>query len=150
MNVIKGDLSSHSAITPEQAKKYGKEKLAETKPTGRNKYQARKRTKNIFGFSVPYVGRERTQKRRDWDAKAKHKGQEMVNESFLAYKHLAQARSTNPITKVNMIGWSRGGVTCFELANRMFADPDLRHIPVNIFACDPVPGHRITLKTIMH
>ncbi|MDN3611323.1 hypothetical protein ACFFUP_18185 [Vibrio ostreicida] len=49
-------------------------------------------------------------------------------------------RKSNPISQVNMIGWSRGGVSCFELANRMQDDPALSHIPVNIFACDPVPG----------
>lgn len=41
---------------------------------------------------------------------------------------------------VNMVGWSRGGVSCFMLANLMAADPVLRGIPVNIFAIDPVPG----------
>jgi hypothetical protein len=41
---------------------------------------------------------------------------------------------------VNVIGWSRGGVTCHMLANAMFKDDDLQHIPVNIFAVDPVPG----------
>lgn len=42
--------------------------------------------------------------------------------------------------RVNVIGWSRGGVTCHMFANAMAQDPDLAHIPVNIFACDPVPG----------
>ncbi len=43
-------------------------------------------------------------------------------------------------TVVNVIGWSRGGVTCHMLANAMFKDPELTNIPVNIFAVDPVPG----------
>ena len=56
-------------------------------------------------------------------------------------------------THFNCIGWSRGGVTCHMFANACAAHPDLAHIPVNIFACDPVPGagqfdtHRIRLNT---
>lgn len=42
--------------------------------------------------------------------------------------------------QVNLVGWSRGGVSCHMLANAMAWDPALRHIPVNIFAVDPVPG----------
>ncbi|BDA75144.1 hypothetical protein RIVM261_033190 [Rivularia sp. IAM M-261] len=41
---------------------------------------------------------------------------------------------------VNLIGWSRGGVTCHMLANAIYNDPALRNIRVNIFAIDPVPG----------
>jgi hypothetical protein len=43
-------------------------------------------------------------------------------------------------TCVNMLGWSRGGVSCFMLANLMGKDPVLKNVPVNIFAIDPVPG----------
>ena len=43
-------------------------------------------------------------------------------------------------TQVNLIGWSRGGITCHMLANAMLKDPLLKDIPVNIFAIDPVPG----------
>lgn len=43
-------------------------------------------------------------------------------------------------SKVNLVGWSRGGISCHMLANAMAGDPALRHIPVNIFAIDPVPG----------
>ncbi|WP_341960689.1 hypothetical protein [Pseudomonas sp. RC10] len=57
-----------------------------------------------------------------------------------------------PIPKqVNLVGWSRGGISCHMLANAMLADPELKHIAVNIFAIDPVPGalnfqaHRVTL-----
>jgi hypothetical protein len=57
-----------------------------------------------------------------------------------------------PIPKqVNLVGWSRGGISCHMLANAMQADPDLKHIAVNIFAIDPVPGllnfqqHRVVL-----
>lgn len=43
-------------------------------------------------------------------------------------------------TMVNLIGWSRGAVTCHMMANAMMADAALSGIPVNIFAVDPVPG----------
>jgi len=43
-------------------------------------------------------------------------------------------------TQVNLVGWSRGGISCHMLANAMAQDPVLRGIPVNIFAIDPVPG----------
>ncbi len=43
-------------------------------------------------------------------------------------------------TQVNLVGWSRGGVSCHMLANAMLADSQLKHIKVNIFAIDPVPG----------
>lgn len=42
--------------------------------------------------------------------------------------------------QVNLVGWSRGGISCHMLANAMAQDPVLRNIPVNIFAIDPVPG----------
>ncbi|TDB52901.1 hypothetical protein [Photorhabdus luminescens] len=43
-------------------------------------------------------------------------------------------------TQVNLVGWSRGGISCHMLANAMFKDPVLKTVPVNIFAIDPVPG----------
>lgn len=43
-------------------------------------------------------------------------------------------------TQVNLVGWSRGGISCHMLANAMLMDPLLTTIPVNIFAIDPVPG----------
>ncbi|NKD87524.1 hypothetical protein HEQ72_04275 [Haematospirillum sp. 15-248] len=42
--------------------------------------------------------------------------------------------------QVNLVGWSRGGISCHMMANAMAGDPELKHIPVNIFAIDPVPG----------
>ncbi len=42
--------------------------------------------------------------------------------------------------KVNIVGWSRGGVSCIMLANAMAKDPVTKGIKVNIFAVDPVPG----------
>jgi hypothetical protein len=43
---------------------------------------------------------------------------------------------------INMIGWSRGAVTCIRIAWRLYQSQDgnIRDIPVNIFAVDPVAG----------
>jgi hypothetical protein len=43
---------------------------------------------------------------------------------------------------INMLGWSRGAVTCIRLAYALYQseDPALRNIPINIFAVDPVAG----------
>ncbi|MDY0834987.1 MULTISPECIES: hypothetical protein [unclassified Pseudomonas] len=43
-------------------------------------------------------------------------------------------------TQVNLVGWSRGGISCHMLANAMLKDNALSSVPVNIFAADPVPG----------
>jgi hypothetical protein len=43
-------------------------------------------------------------------------------------------------TRINLVGWSRGGISCHMLANALYNDVQLRDIPVNIFAIDPVPG----------
>jgi len=41
---------------------------------------------------------------------------------------------------INMVGWSRGAITCFMIAHALLANPDTSGIKVNIFAFDPVPG----------
>lgn len=43
---------------------------------------------------------------------------------------------------INMIGWSRGAVTCNRIAWKLYQseDTNLRSIPINIFAVDPVAG----------
>lgn len=43
-------------------------------------------------------------------------------------------------SQVNLVGWSRGGISCHMLANAMAKDPVLKQVPVNIFVIDPVPG----------
>ncbi|WDY57202.1 hypothetical protein [Pseudomonas sp. PSKL.D1] len=64
---------------------------------------------------------------------------------------IAQFRKPLIPTQVNLVGWSRGGISCHMLANAMAQDPELKNIPVNIFAIDPVPGignlqsHRVKL-----
>jgi hypothetical protein len=42
--------------------------------------------------------------------------------------------------KINIVGWSRGGITSVMLANAFAIDPRLKDIEVNIFAIDPVNG----------
>jgi hypothetical protein len=53
--------------------------------------------------------------------------------------HIHRQGSLIP-TQVNLVGWSRGGISCHMLANAMLVDPELKDVPVNIFAIDPVPG----------
>lgn len=61
-------------------------------------------------------------------------------------------RKSRPITCINVIGWSRGAVTCHMFANALAQTEGWSQMPVNIFACDPVPGagqfdaHRIRLR----
>jgi hypothetical protein len=51
-----------------------------------------------------------------------------------------------------MCGWSRGGVTCFKIANRLYhkASYAVKQIPVRIFAIDPVPGSAGVLNNHMY
>jgi hypothetical protein len=52
-----------------------------------------------------------------------------------------KADATTPaIGTVNMVGWSRGAITCGMTAHALASDPRTRHLRVNIFAIDPVPG----------
>lgn len=55
---------------------------------------------------------------------------------------------------INMVGWSRGAITCFMIAHALADTPRTAGIPVNIFAFDPVPGpgnfddpNKVTLPT---
>src|SRR5215831_6410647 len=41
---------------------------------------------------------------------------------------------------INMVGWSRGAITCFMIAHALLQEPRTGDIEVNIFAFDPVPG----------
>jgi hypothetical protein len=45
-----------------------------------------------------------------------------------------------PVTEIILVGWSRGAVTCHMMANKLFQDTLTSHIPVSIFAVDPVAG----------
>jgi len=46
---------------------------------------------------------------------------------------------SQPIDTINIVGWSRGAVTCLKMANKFFEVFE-DTINVNIFAVDPVPG----------
>ena len=50
--------------------------------------------------------------------------------------------ANNKPDAINMIGWSRGAVTCIRIAWKLYQSEDsiLRSIPINIFAVDPVAG----------
>ncbi|WP_321473713.1 hypothetical protein [uncultured Paludibaculum sp.] len=42
--------------------------------------------------------------------------------------------------RINMAGWSRGAITCIEIANAITQAPDIPGIPMSLFLVDPVPG----------
>ncbi|MFJ4347193.1 hypothetical protein [Pseudomonas sp. NPDC089401] len=63
-----------------------------------------------------------------------------VSPQALQQQIIKQLRPSRFPTQVNLVGWSRGGISCHMLANEMLADPQLMSIPVNIFAVEPVPG----------
>lgn len=55
---------------------------------------------------------------------------------------------------INMVGWSRGAITCFMIAHALRDNSRTSGIDVNIFAFDPVPGpgnfddpNKVTLPT---
>ena len=48
-----------------------------------------------------------------------------------------------PIDTINIVGWSRGAVTCTMIANKLFELFE-DTIDINIFAIDPVPGGQTT------
>lgn len=63
-----------------------------------------------------------------------------INVNFLlGWVARALAVATGPVT-LNLVGWSRGGVTCHLMANAVYKR--FRHLSptINIFAIDPVPG----------
>lgn len=55
-------------------------------------------------------------------------------------RSMAEKKRNQPLTQVNLVGWSRGAVTGIAIANAIANDPECSHIRVNIFAVDPVPG----------
>ncbi|MHC6227281.1 hypothetical protein ACYU03_21325 [Pseudomonas sp. X10] len=78
-------------------------------------------------------------------------GERKVTPQTLQEQIIKQFRKPLIPTQVNLVGWSRGGISCHMLANAMARDPELKQVPVNIFAIDPVPGvgnlqsHRVEL-----
>lgn len=68
-------------------------------------------------------------------------GERAVTQQKLQEQIIKMFRKDGVIpTRVNLIGWSRGAVSCHMLANMMLNDSELKNVPVNIFAVDPVPG----------
>jgi hypothetical protein len=57
-----------------------------------------------------------------------------------AVSAIDEHRRLDPTPSVALLGWSRGGVTCFKIANKLQASVEHRSIPIDIFAIDPVPG----------
>lgn len=53
---------------------------------------------------------------------------------------IARQAEEPKLQTVNLVGHSRGAVTCIMVAHAMAANDALRNIQVNIFAVDPVPG----------
>lgn len=80
-------------------------------------------------------------------------GDRLVTQQQLQAQIVKTFRKGSLPSRVNLVGWSRGGISCHMLANAMFNDSELKKIPVNIFAIDPVPGasnfqsERVTLKS---
>lgn len=50
------------------------------------------------------------------------------------------AGSSQKIDTINLVGWSRGAITCFMIAHALRDQQATRRIPLNVFAFDPVPG----------
>lgn len=99
------------------------------------------------GIPIPPVNVSNSWFWRRYDYGKRHVTQQALQEQIIK-----TFRKSGIIPKqVNLIGWSRGGISCHMLANAMLADPQLKHIQVNILALDPVPGianfqkHRVTL-----
>ncbi|MGE7992606.1 hypothetical protein ACQKPE_16505 [Pseudomonas sp. NPDC089554] len=67
-------------------------------------------------------------------------GNRLVTPQALQQQLITQMRKPLVPATVNLVGWSRGGISCHMLANAMAADPELAQVKVNIFAIDPVPG----------
>lgn len=67
-------------------------------------------------------------------------GERAVTPQALQEQLIKQMRKPLIPSVVNLVGWSRGGISCHMLANAMAADPELAGVAVNIFAIDPVPG----------
>ncbi len=67
-------------------------------------------------------------------------GDRKVTPQALQEQIITQFRKQLIPTQVNLVGWSRGGISCHMLANAMAQDPELKDVPVRIFAIDPVPG----------
>lgn len=87
------------------------------------------------GVPIPDAGSAASWFWRNYSYGARHPTPQQLQEGIIS-----MFRKPRLPTQVNLVGWSRGGISCHMLANAMAQDPVLRDIPVNIFAIDPVPG----------
>jgi hypothetical protein len=71
---------------------------------------------------------------------AYHKLHPRISPQELQLNKLKVLGQSKIFDTVNVIGWSRGAVTCHMFANAIAQTPELSGYKVNIFACDPVPG----------
>jgi hypothetical protein len=62
---------------------------------------------------------------------------EMMEQSLAMIQKL---HAVAPLDRINLTGWSRGGIMCIYLANVLSRDPALKDIPIGIVANDPVAG----------
>jgi hypothetical protein len=53
---------------------------------------------------------------------------------------VAPAPLAFPDTRLNLVGWGRGAVSCHMLANLLKNDSEFCNVPINILAIDPVTG----------
>ncbi|WP_415842690.1 hypothetical protein, partial [Pseudomonas reidholzensis] len=108
---------------------------------GKSLWQRGKRTQAEYqrlkdaGIPIPEVGS--TGK---WFHDRYDYGDRTVTPQALQERIIQQYRQSPIPTQVNLVGWSRGGISCHMLANAMAEDPELRQVPVHILAVDPVPG----------
>jgi hypothetical protein len=54
-------------------------------------------------------------------------------------RKLEEKHQNDGVSRVDLVGFSRGAVTCFKIAHALNDGP-LRDVPVRLFAVDPVPG----------
>jgi len=103
----------------------------------------------LLGILVPPVGLAMLAANSKVGTSASGKGVDQnVKDVCTAIEFLIAAGKTP--TKINMMGWSRGAVTCLRIAWQLFTNKTkymsdaaakiAKTIPVNIFAVDPVPG----------
>lgn len=62
------------------------------------------------------------------------------NDKFRKYHEEADKARAAAITRINCIGWSRGGVTTHMFANACDDEPLLKGKEIRLIAVDPVPG----------
>jgi hypothetical protein len=68
------------------------------------------------------------------------KGTGTQDNVLVTLQWLMLAHHEQPFNVCNLVGWSRGAVTCIAIANAMHHIPQFAGVSVSIFAYDPVPG----------